>query len=44
MKQTQHWVSFIASSSQNGSFQILLRLQFINRSLFRSSTIVMNSG
>jgi len=43
-KQTQFCVSFNALLSQNRSFQTPQSCQFWNRSLFRSSPMVMNLG
>jgi len=42
VKQTQFCVSYVALWWQNWSFQRLQSLQFSNRSLFRSSPVVMN--
>jgi len=42
VKQTQFCVSFIAPWWQNGSFQRTQSFQFLNRSLFQSSPVVMN--
>jgi len=44
VNQTQHCVSFIDQLSQNGSFQTRQSSQFLNRSLFRSSPMVMSLG
>jgi len=41
LKQTQICVSFIAPWLRNGSFQRTQSFQFLNRSLFRSSPVVM---
>ena len=42
VKQTQFFVSFIASWWRNGSFQRPQSFQFLNRSLVQSSPVVMN--
>ena len=42
VKQTQFFVSFIAPWWRNGSFQRTQSFQFLNRSLFRSSPVVIN--
>jgi len=41
MKQTQFCVTFTVWLSQNRSFQTPQSCQFLNRSLFRSSPMVM---
>jgi len=44
VKQTQFCVSVIAPWRRNGSFQRTQSFQFLNRSLFRSSPVVINLG
>ena len=44
LKQTQFCVSFTAPWWRNGSFQTPQSCQVLNRSLFRSSSMVMNLG
>ena len=44
VKQTQFCVSFTAPWWRNGSFQKTQSLQFLNRSLFRFSPMVINLG
>jgi len=44
VKQTQFCVNFIAPWTRNGSFQRTQSFQFLNRSSFRSSPVVINLG
>ena len=42
VKKTQFYVSFISPGWWNGSFQRTQNFRFLNRSLFRSSPVIMN--